>query len=56
MTLAPIVVSLLPLLDLAHARGKRSPVTCALKCGNACTHPVPNESTTPTSPMSPRVR
>ena len=44
MTLAPDRRSLLPLLDLAHARGKRSPVTCALKCGNACTHPVPNES------------
>ncbi len=44
MTLAPDRRSLLPLADLAHARGKRSPVTCALKCGNACTHPVPNES------------
>lgn len=31
--------SLLPLLDLPmrdHARGKRSPITCALTCGNAC--------------------
>ena len=44
VTLAPDRRTLLPLVDLAHARGKRSPVTCALKCGNACTHPVPNES------------
>ena len=44
MTLAPDRRTLLPLIDLAHARGKRSPVTCALKCGNACAHPVPNES------------
>ncbi|MGP5265458.1 alkaline phosphatase PhoX [Brachybacterium alimentarium] len=27
----------LPLLMKDHVRGKRSPVTCALKCGNACT-------------------
>jgi len=34
-----------PLLSVApHARGKRSPVTCRLKCADACSHPVPNES------------
>src|SRR5690242_14055382 len=33
-----------PLLSVApHARGKRSPVTCRLKCADACSHPVPNE-------------
>ena len=33
------------LLGLApHARGKRSPVTCELKCGNACAHEAPNPS------------
>ena len=33
------------LLGLApHARGKRSPVTCELKCGNACAHDAPNSS------------
>ena len=30
-----------------HTRGNRSPVTCALKCGNACAHPVPNTSDNP---------
>ncbi len=47
MTLTPERRTTLPLIDLptaAHARGKRSAVTCALKCGNACSHPVPNES------------
>ena len=47
MTLTPERRTTLPLIDLptaAHARGKRSVVTCALKCGNACSHPVPNES------------
>lgn len=34
----------LTLIDASHARGKRSPVTCALKCGNACAHPVPNQT------------
>ncbi|MGL4744224.1 MAG: PhoX family protein [Dermatophilaceae bacterium] len=30
-------------LDLTpHARGKRSPVTCRLKCGDACARPAPN--------------
>ncbi|MEU1972335.1 PhoX family phosphatase [Microbacterium sp. NPDC019599] len=32
----------LPLAD--HARGKRSAVTCQLKCANACLHPVCNTS------------
>ena len=47
MTLTPERRTTLPLIDLptaAHARGKRSAVTCSLKCGNACSHPVPNES------------
>ncbi len=42
-TPAPIS-SLLPLADVSHARGKRSPITCQLKCGDACAKPVPNES------------
>ena len=29
---------------LGHTTGKRSAVTCALKCDNACFHPVPNTS------------
>jgi len=29
---------------VGHTRGNRSAVTCALKCGNACAHPVPNTS------------
>ncbi|QIM19966.1 PhoX family protein [Phycicoccus sp. HDW14] len=34
-----------PLLALAaHARGKRSPVTCRLKCGDQCAHEAPNTS------------
>ena len=48
MTLTPTRRTLLPLADVSsgpsHARGKRSPVTCRLKCGDACAHPVPNES------------
>lgn len=33
------------LLPMAgHTKGNRSPVTCALKCGNACSHPEPNTS------------
>ena len=36
----------LPLID--HARGKRSPVTCELKCANACLHPVCNTSSNET--------
>lgn len=40
--------SLLPLLPMAgHTRGKRSPVTCHLKCGDACSQPVPNTSENP---------
>ena len=36
------------LLPMAgHTRGSRSPVTCALKCGNACAHPAPNTSGNP---------
>ncbi|MCK6095255.1 PhoX family phosphatase [Micrococcus sp. EYE_162] len=27
-----------------HTRGNRSAVTCELKCGNACSHPIPNTS------------
>jgi secreted PhoX family phosphatase len=45
MTIAP---ESRPLLDLAatpaYARGKRSPVTCRLKCADACSHPAPNKS------------
>lgn len=48
MTIAP---ESRPLLELAatphgphYARGKRSPVTCRLKCADACSHPAPNES------------
>ena len=37
------------LLPMAgHTRGNRSAVTCELKCGNACAHPVPNTSANPT--------
>ncbi|WP_022883749.1 PhoX family protein [Glaciibacter superstes] len=37
---------LLPLLPMAgHTLGKRSAVTCHLKCADACFHPVPNTST-----------
>ncbi|MBM6404910.1 PhoX family phosphatase [Phycicoccus sp. CSK15P-2] len=42
MTIAPEQRRLLPLAP--HARGKRSAVTCALKCGDQCAHPVPNTS------------
>ena len=35
--------SLLPMLG--HTKGKRSPVTCALKCDNACSGEVCNTST-----------
>lgn len=34
----------LPLLMKDHVRGKRSAVTCALKCGNACTKETCNSS------------
>ena len=40
MTTTPEHRSLLRLVP--HARGKRSPVTCELKCGNACAHKAPN--------------
>ena len=42
MTTTPEHRSLLRLVP--HARGKRSPVTCELKCGNACAHEAPNGS------------
>jgi secreted PhoX family phosphatase len=34
----------LPLATAEHVRGKRSAVTCLLKCGNACAEPVANSS------------
>nr|MDT0661383.1 PhoX family phosphatase [Micromonospora sp. DSM 115978] len=37
---------LLPLLGPAGHAG-RSPMTCLYRCGNACDHPVPNESDNP---------
>ena len=37
--------TLIPLLPMAgHTTGKRSAVTCHLKCADACFHPVPNTS------------
>ncbi|QCB94895.1 PhoX family protein [Cellulomonas shaoxiangyii] len=37
--------ALLPLLPMAgHTAGRRSPVTCHLRCGDACAQPVPNVS------------
>jgi uncharacterized protein len=43
MTIAP---ESRPLLDVSapYARGKRSPVTCRLKCADQCSHPAPNLS------------
>ncbi|WP_422115948.1 alkaline phosphatase PhoX [Brachybacterium sp. UNK5269] len=38
----------LPLLMKDHVRGKRSPVTCALKCGNQCALGPCNHSDNPT--------
>ena len=35
----------LPMLGATH--GKRSPVTCHLKCGSACAYAPPNDSTEP---------
>ncbi|MGO1886231.1 MAG: PhoX family protein, partial [Citricoccus sp.] len=29
---------------VGHTRGNRLPITCELKCGSACSHPVPNTS------------
>ena len=40
MTIAPENRS--PLSLAPHARGKRSPITCLLKCGDACAHAAPN--------------
>ncbi|MEU8616172.1 hypothetical protein AB0C29_50150 [Actinoplanes sp. NPDC048791] len=37
---------LLPLLGPAGHAG-RDPKTCLYRCGNACDHPVPNESANP---------
>ncbi|GGL32755.1 PhoX family protein [Phycicoccus endophyticus] len=42
MTTMPERRAALPLLS--HARGKRSAVTCELKCGNACADDAPNTS------------
>ena len=38
------MTNLLKLLPAPHARGKRSPVTCRLKCDDACTKAVCNTS------------
>src|SRR5690242_15648634 len=40
---------LLPLLGTAggHSGGSRDAMTCLYRCGNACDHPVPNESANP---------
>lgn len=40
MTIAPENRRLLGLVP--HARGKRSPITCLLKCGDQCAHEAPN--------------
>ncbi len=40
MTTTPQRRSLLPMLNLTH--GNRSAVTCHLRCGDACSRPVPN--------------
>ncbi|MFQ6172346.1 PhoX family protein [Oryzobacter sp. R7] len=42
MTIAPENRRLLGLAPQSHARGKRSPTTCLLKCGNQCAHDAPN--------------
>ncbi len=42
MTIAPERRPLLPMWGLTH--GRRSPVTCHLRCGDACAQPVPNTS------------
>ena len=41
---------------LGHTTGKRSAVTCALKCDNACFHPVPNTSRERVLPRRRRAR
>ena len=33
-----------PLPMVGHTRGNRLAITCELKCGSACSHPVPNTS------------
>ena len=38
----------IPLPMLGRTHGTRSPVTCHLKCADACFHPVPNQSANPT--------
>ncbi|MFF2496194.1 PhoX family protein [Agromyces sp. NPDC058064] len=45
MTLADQTRRSLPIVD--HARGKRSPVTCRLKCADACLGPECNTSANP---------
>ncbi|WP_022888466.1 alkaline phosphatase PhoX [Agromyces italicus] len=45
MTLADPTRRSLPIID--HARGKRSPVTCRLKCADACLGPECNTSANP---------
>ena len=42
MTIAPEDRRLLPMTGRTH--GRRSPVTCHLRCGDACAQPVPNTS------------
>ncbi len=42
MTIAPERRPLLPMSGLTH--GRRSAVTCHLRCGDACSKPVPNTS------------
>lgn len=42
MTIAPENRRLLPMSGRTH--GRRSPVTCHLRCGDACAQPVPNTS------------
>jgi secreted PhoX family phosphatase len=44
MTITPAPEHRQLLSVASHARGKRSPVTCRLKCADACSHPVPNAS------------
>ena len=46
MSTEPLDRTQLPMAG--HTSGKRSPVTCHLKCANACFHPVPNTSDNPT--------
>ncbi|MEV6494739.1 phosphatase, partial [Actinoplanes sp. NPDC051633] len=35
------------LLPLLGHTGGRDPMTCLYRCGNACDHPVPNDSDNP---------